>query len=65
MRTTIEKHEKQIYILEKKEGNDEKTEGIKKLISDIIGERDRHYTLQNKIFKTDLDTLKIELKTLV
>ena len=65
MRTTIEKHEKQIYILEKKEGNDEKTEGIKKLISDIIGERDRHYTLQNKIFKTDLDTLKIQLKTLV
>ena len=61
----IEKHEKQLSILSKREGNEDNSECIKKLIGEIIGERDRHYTLQNKIFKTDLDTLKVELKTLV
>ena len=31
----------------------------------MVGQRDKHYNLQNKLFKADLDTIKFEIKTLV
>ena len=63
---SLDKHEKQISLLERKqdEESQERDEVLKK-INDLVAERDKHYNLQNKLFKADLDTVKFEIKTLI
>lgn len=34
-------------------------------MNDLITDRDKQFTLQNKLFRADLDTLKFEMKGLV